>query len=687
VSFEGIITNQEVSMTYRLIGMRPIACALTLLTVAGWAGAALCALEGPDLLSAEAAASLLAEADASPYEGADRLVLFDRTEVEVEGSGLTHVYHHRFVKVLEFAGARAMRALRFDYDPASNLIEIQAVRVHRSDSTFQDIDPVVAADVTAPASGIYWGGRMLVLALPPLEPGDGVEVITYKKGFQIAYLDEGASGASSATSPDEDRYVPPMRGHFYDVVVFQGDLPMLEKRYAVHLPRDKPLQYSLYNGEVMSSLRFGEADLVYTFWKANVPAVDEEERMPELTDVVPKVVMATVPDWPEKSRWFFETNEWVFASDPDIDAMVREVTRGLHADEEKMAALLHWVAQNIRYSGLNMGEGEGYTIHPGAMTFRDRCGVCKDIAGMLVTMLRAAGYDTYAAMTMAGARVEEIPADQFNHCVVALRQQDGRYLMLDPTWASWNRPIWSRWEGEQHYVIGSPEGEDLSAIRAFEPEDNLLCIDSDARILPDGTLEGTFAMRGKGISDGRLRGVAAYNPKRDVRGYLEGWLSEISERAELVEFTLGDHRDFTRDATLRLTYRVPQFADLWEDDLVFRSPALLLVGDNSRLVRLLGMPDDEEREYPVFMWAPQKVQIEETIRVPREYEVEEPESWSLEESLASASLSWEAKQHMLDLQAEVSLDRRLIPVADYPGVRSVAEDFKEKAGVELYAVR
>jgi hypothetical protein len=650
---------------------------------------ALGALEGPGLLSPEAAIGLLAEADASPYEGADRLLLFDHTQVEVEKSGLSHVYSHHFVKVLEYGGARVMRALRFDYDPASNLIEIRAVRIHRADSTYHDVDPEAAIDVTAPASGIYWGGRMIVLGLPALEPGDGVEVITYKKGFQIAYLDETASGADrgGAASEDEERYIPPMRGHFYDVVTFQGELPMLEKRYTVHIPRDKPLQYSLYNGEVMSSLQFGEDLLTYTFWKEDVPAVDHESRMPDLTDVVPKVVMATVPDWEEKSRWFFETNEWVFASNPEIDAMVGEITAGLRTDDEKIAALLHWVAQNIRYSGLNMGKGEGYTIHPGSMTFRDRCGVCKDIAGMLVTMLRAAGYETYAAMTMAGARVEEVPADQFNHCVVALRQEDGDYLMLDPTWAPWNRPTWSRWEGEQHYVIGSPEGEDLCAIRPFEPDENLMHIESEGSILADGTLEGTMKMTGKGISDGRIRGVAAYNTKRDMRGYLEGWLGEISDMAELVDVTLSDHRDFTRDASIEIKYRVSRFADLWGEDLVFRSPALLLVADNSRLVRLLGMPDDEEREYPVFMWAPQRVEIEESLRLPREYEVEEPESWEKTEALASASLTWEPEKHMLDLKAEVSLDRRLVPVEDFPGARDVAEEFTDKARTELYAVR
>jgi hypothetical protein len=638
-------------------------------------------IEVPSLLEPEEAIEMLTEADASPYEGADRLVLFDRTVVDVEESGLSHVYHHSFVKVLELEGTRALRALRFDYDPASNMIEIRSVRIHRADSTLLDVDPANAVDVTAPADyGIFWGGRMLVLSLPPLEPEDGLEFITYKKGFQIAYLDEDGP-------EDEERYIPPMRGHFYDVVMFQGNLPVVEKMYTVHVPKHKPLQYSQYNGEVMSSLRFDDERLTYTFWKEDVPVVKSEQRMPDYQDVLPKVVMATVPDWPEKSRWFFETNEWVFASTPEIDEMVKQITADLRTDDEKIAALLHWVAQNIRYSGLSMGEGEGYTIHPGEMTFRDRCGVCKDIAGMLVTMLRSAGYETHAAMTMAGARVEEIPADQFNHCVVALKQERGDYLMLDPTWAPWNNPIWSRWEGEQHYVIGSPEGEDLCSIPAFAPEDNLMAIRSEARILEDGTLEGTFFMEGEGISDGRLRGILAYRPRQDAGRYLEGWLSGISDRAELISFSLSDHRDFARNTALRMEYRIPRFADIWQDDLVFKSPGLLLVAENGSVSRLASVPDDEEREYPVFMWAPQKIIIEEAIGLPPGYEMEDPQGWSKEEDLASASLEWNANGRGLGLRVEMSLDRRLIPLEAYPGVRDVAKELKEEAKTELFAVR
>ena len=67
---------------------------------------------------------------------------------------------------------------------------------------------------------------------------------------------------------------------------------------------------------------------------------------------------------------------------------------------EKIAVLTHWVADNIRYAGISMGKGEGYTLHDTKMNYTDRCGVCKDIAGTLVSFLRMAGFEL-SAMTMA----------------------------------------------------------------------------------------------------------------------------------------------------------------------------------------------------------------------------------------------------------------------------------------------
>lgn len=619
-----------------------------------------------------------AAGDSVRWPDADAVAVLDRTDVDVEPTGLGHVRRHRMVKVLTPEGAVSTSTLRFDYDPASNMIRIDSVAVHRHDGRRERIDPAAARDLPAPADMIYWGARMKLLTVPRLDVGDAVEMWTYKKGFQIAYLDD-APGA--ATDEGEERYIPPMRGHFYDVVLFQEDIPLLEKTYRLRVPRDKPVQYGVYNGSLRSSLVFAPGALVYTWQAREVAAHVAEPRTPDATDILPKVVLATVESWEEKSRWFHAVNEPVFEADAAIRAKVREVTASCRDDDEKMAALLHWVAQEIRYSGLSMGKGEGYTLHPGIMSYEDRCGVCKDIAGMLVTMLRAAGYTTYPVMTMAGSRVEAIPADQFNHCVVAVERPGGGFTMLDPTWAPFDRATWSRAEGEQNYVIGSPRGEGLARIRTFAPEECAMTIRSEARIDAEGTLDGRLHMAGVGSSDSRLRGLFGETPLDQRRGVAASLLRGLGPGAEVTGVDFADPRDFSRDMEVDLRYRVRGYASANDSILLFVPPGPRMLASAPRLCRALafgeGDGDGADRKHEALLWFPQRVELREDLVLPGGFAIAGSRRTSnLDEKAAALALEATPEGARLRTTLEVVTKKRTIPAAEWKGGVAVVDSLK-----------
>lgn len=603
---------------------------------------------------------------ADGWKSDDLVTLFDSTRVEVEPSGLTHRHHRRLVKVMSEAGGRQMASIRFDYDPASNLIEIRRVRIHRTDGRYEDIDPLLARDGFAPAHSIYWGARMKVIALPRLRPGDAVETITYKKGFLIAYLLEAGG--------EDERYIPPMRGHFYDSILFGDAHPFKIKHYEVILAREKPLQFATYNGEIYAAQSFTDSTLAYQWWSIDQDAVDYEPRQPGRSDFVPKVVMATVDDWPEKSRWFFEVNDPVFAWNEAIQEKVDELTEGLDSAEEKWAALTHWVADNIRYSGLSMGKGEGYTIHPSTMTWEERCGVCKDIAGMLVTFVRAAGYTSYPAMTMAGSRVEAVPADQFNHCVVAVRQDDGSYVMLDPTWVPRYRDVWSKAEGEQHYVIGSPEGEELTAIRSFEAHESPLHVELKTKIEKTGDLRGEIAMVGEGYLDGRLRRMLAGEHERDWDRAMARLLSAISPAVQITESEYADFRDYREPMRMRASFHIPGYAAITDSTCDFRSPSLRLLQGCGGFVRFIGLAPAPDRKHPALFWATSLVDIEEQLELPAKYEFPaEPADSDLDFASGSFLTTTETKGKRRTSHLRLALLKRTVPAAEWADLVAIAD--------------
>ncbi len=608
------------------------------------------------------------------YEDADLATVFDSTVVQVEASGLSHVTNHKLTKILTWDGAKQMTALRLDYDPASNFFEAKRIAIHRADGRFEEVNVDNPLDHPQPQRMIYWGPRMKVYELPRLNPGDAVEIQTYMKGFLIAYLEEELFG-----NEDDERFIPPMRGHYYDSILFQEGNPIREKVYTIKLLRSMPGQYRVYNGEVFSSLTFEDDMLVYTFWMKDMPAVEHEPRQPGASDFVPKVVMATVRDWPEKSRWFFEVNDDILMPDEEVSNKAHEIVKGFKTDDEKIDEILHWTAQNIRYSGISMGKGEGYTLHSGMMSLSDRCGVCKDIAGMSIALLRGLGYTVYPAMTMAGSRVEMTPADQFNHCVVAIKKEDGSYRMIDPTWAPYAMDTWSPAEGEQHFVIGSPEGEDRMAIRSYEAEENLTRVALEGEINKDGDLTGTITIDGTSYGDTRIRRGIAYRPVEFREAMFSDWVARISPEAEFLGYSETDIDDLYKPYRLKINFRAPGYALKVDGQMMFTPIAANFVQHHPRTFDLgYEYGDREERTNPMHVWNTRQVVLTESIKLPSGYSLSNnPEPVEFGGDWASCDTEVNLDGKTFTTRIDYKIKQRTIPAEYYDQVKGSYDKVKE----------
>ncbi len=617
------------------------------------------------------AIDLVEQAGDHEMHNADYIIVKDEAINRMKDTGVTYVESYVLYKVLTQAGAKQLAVLRWNFDPQSSFVRVEEINVIR-DGKKIPVDVSTVHDLPAPQRSIYWSDRIQTIQLPRLHVGDGIEVKVFKKGYTYALLDN--------STPSDERYIPPMEGEYFDIVLFEANVPTLSKKYVLTIPRtreetgeDRRLQAQVYNGGILSSVRYTADSTFYAWWDEDIPAATHEPRQPDQSDFAPKVVMSTAESWEAKSRWFFDVNLNQFEPTPAITEKVNEIfdEAGISngTEEEKAFALVHWVAQNIRYSGQTMGEGEGFTLHTGEMIFWQRHGVCKDIASMLISMMRAAGMDSYAAMTMAGSRIEDLPADQFNHSVCALRKADGSgWEMYDPTWVPYNHNIWSRLETEQNYLIGTPEGEDMDTIAYSPPKESPLHATHTAQILDDGTLEGTFRFEGEGALDSRLHRLVNHKLTTQ-QDYLGAVLAPISNAVTDVKFKYHALEDFSRGMWVEISYKVPDYALKVGDGFEFKSPLMQVIPNHTYLFRAAETTWDEERKTDVFLYYTQWVDAEENIELPRGYEVvDTPMIEEVDETYASMK-GWSetSRKKGLTVHMQAKVKRRQIPPDDYKG--------------------
>jgi hypothetical protein len=605
-----------------------------------------------------------AAGDATIYPNDNLVVVFDSIKVDVKETGLSYVLTHTLTKVLNAKGAIDLSVVKFGYDPLSAYVDIRKVVIYKKDGTIRNLDMKDVLDYPAPARMIYWGAREKMIGVGRLDPGDAVEVIEFKKGFTYALLDQGED--------DDSKYIPPMKGHYYDIVDFWSGSPVKMKVYEIALPKDKPIQYKVYNGEVQSSELIRDDKTVYTFTKKDIVPFKSEPHGVSNSDIATKLLLSTSPDWFAKSRWFYKVNEdfGSFDDTPEIQAKVNNILKGATNELDSVSLLTHWVADEVRYSGISMGCGEGYTLHKGAMTFNDRCGVCKDKAGMLITMLRAAGFKSYPAMTMAGSRIDYIPADQFNHSVTIVKLKDGKYHLLDPTWVPFDRELWSSAEQQQQYLMGVPEGADLATTPLSPPENHYLKIDTKSSLSADGTVTGTMTLTAEGQSDAGIRGMFRNFNKTQWNQNVEKEILKISPLAEVTNIEYTDPINY-QAGPIRITieYRIPEYALVSGNQVLFTPVTASNVFKNyqSHLFFETWM---KERKYSFRDRCSRLVELNESIQLTgNSNSIYLPETKTTSGNVCSFQGGYNWKDHTLTLNEKIVLGKRVYDAKDWPEFR------------------
>ncbi|MCI2083170.1 MAG: DUF3857 domain-containing protein [Bacteroidales bacterium] len=613
------------------------------------------------------------------YAGYDALVELDSTHVSVKENGSGTFDICRRIKFLTGKGALDNRAIVYGYDPLTAFACFKEARIIHTDGEVTPVDISDACDYAGPANMIYWGSRQIMLEIGRMSAGDVLEYEIEKKGFTYALLADGGNYfymKDNKPDYDESRFIPPMYGQFYDIVPLWVDTPTVRKVYTGTFPSSMKIISNVYNGKCDEKVEESDGGEIRTYTMTDLFPLIGEKGQVDWYDCGPMLLISSTPTWETKSKWFNHVNEEYgsFKAYGPAQKKVDEIIKGKKTDMEKISALTHWVADNIRYAGLTMGKGEGYTLHSCKMDYTDRCGVCKDIAGTLISFLRMAGFEAYPAMTMAGSKImHDVPVDHFNHCVVVCKLSDGTYMPLDPTWVPFTRELWSSAEQQQNYLPGIPEGSNLRETPLSPAADHYLRISSSSKLSADGTLKGTVTVSAEGQTDRYMRRIFTSGWQSQWKGEMESQLLAVSPLAKLVKVDWGkDPKDYlSGPLSITFTYEIPRYAVLGVGHEMMFKPLSLNNFYNSLKTYLRFDRSLETRKYGFKDACSREVDIVDVVKVPRGYSmVDEPREASSDGTAASFKGSLTCKGGRITLTQTLKLNKRVYEASDWEAFRN-----------------
>ena len=508
------------------------------------------------------------------FPDADAVTVNEIERVKYNPDGTYEQTDECWTKILTEKGRRSESSMSLDYSKRYGTAAIVYVGVIGTDGTEREIDVSATmkeqTDNSSMSANIYDPlDRVITCTIPGLRIGETLHVKTMRRTTQPRCKDKWA-----------------------DLSVMEWSHPIVRSTYEVTAPASRPLKkIAIRNplGNVVTNVtKLADGSLVYTFTATNSAQAFPEPDMPPLYTQVQNIRVSTAADWPEISKWYWDLCAPHLAkTNAAMIAKVRELTAPstqtlTNSPAQTLKSIFKFVSQEVRYMGLTMEDtSPGYAPHDVDITFNNRYGVCRDKAGLLVAMLRLAGFKAFPVLIHVGAKLDpEVPQPFFNHAIVAVEEgveqrcrctEEGSnihcrptpltytYILMDPTNEN-TKDLFPSYLCNNSYLVCRPEGEDLATSPVPPPEENDLGIESKATLSRDGSMFFETAIALGGINDTMYRGaLVKRTPEERVKTF-ERILKMSVAGAELVkcEIEPKDLRDTSVPMSVKLAAKFPE---------------------------------------------------------------------------------------------------------------------------------
>jgi transglutaminase-like putative cysteine protease len=520
------------------------------------------------------------------HPNADQVLVDDHILARYEKDGTSVEWDDTFVKVLTEKGRRENSSLSFNFTLPYETRKLLLLQVIKPDGRVLPVDVEaqirVMIDPSQMGSNIYNpNSKVLQAGVPGLEIGDMVRYVSFAE-------------TTKARVPST----------WSDYQIFEYTSPIRRYTYEVHAPKELPLRSIVMKDEVENTVTHTKTEtkdrIIYKWEARDVPQIFTEPNMPAFYTVVHRLLVSTIPDWKDISKWYWSVSEPRYATDQAIRDKVRELVGATTDPMEKINVLFRWVSQEIRYMGITVeAEAPGYEPHDVTLTFHNRHGVCRDKAALLVVMLREAGLKAYPVIIHNGPKKdEEVPQPYFNHAVVAVQLVEDEYVLMDPTDEN-TKELFPAYLCNQSYLVARPDGDRLRVSPIVPASENMMLIETTARLAANGKLSGESLLSFHGINDNAYRGHFSGIKPEERRKFFDGVIKRVVAGGRLTELKISPEN--LQDTTAPLSVMLRFEAD---DVLVSGSEAVMLplpsMGADVGIVNfILGRLGLEKRKYPL----------------------------------------------------------------------------------------
>jgi len=548
------------------------------------------------------------------------------------------------VRVKTDAGVQHWGVLSFPFQSASQMLEIDYVRVRKPDGTtvvtppenVQDLD----SEITRSAP-FYSDLREKHVAVKGLAKGD---VLEYSAHWHT----------TKTLTP----------GEFWFLYSFHHDGIVLKERVEIKVPRERAVKVK--GPQATQSVTTDRDSRIYTWTYSKLQNTSEEgNEQKKQTEAAlgrvpaPDVQISSFQTWEEVGRWYWSLQKDRVEPTAAIRAKAAELTKGLIDDSAKLQALYNFVSMQYRYIGIAFGIGR-YQPHAADDILTNNYGDCKDKHTLLASLLQASGIPLYPALISSSWQLDpEVPSPaQFDH-VIGYLPQDKSAVWIDttPEVAPFgflvtrlrNKPALVMLEDKSVQLINTPPDPPFRGSQNFQIEGKL----SDT-----GTLEAKVEYTVRGDSELSLRSAFRRTPQTQWNELVQQISYALGYAGTVKDITASAPETTREPFHFAYSYNRKDYPD-WTNRQ-FTVPGLPFYMPVAR----------DDAKDPVWLGPPQETVSNSKVELPSGYKPQVPTNVDLKYDFAEYHASYSANQNVLIAKRQVVIKLHEVPVAELDDYRS-----------------
>lgn len=587
-------------------------------------------------------------------ESGSAVVLLDQTDLVVAADGQARSSRRYAVRLRDRAG-RDAAAVQEVYVPGTDNVRLIRGWLMRADGTVRELGHREVRDVALVNNDVYNDVRVRTLSvIDEVAPGD-------------LFLAEVEGDARLLFAQIEW----PMQGRW----------PTAVARRSLTLPPGWRADAVMFNAPALDPRRDGAT---LTWELTGLPALPEEEAMPPLTDLTPRLAISIhgpdgaaaagqFEDWGQVSAWLHDLSAGSTLPSDIVAAKARSLTKSAATEIDRVKAVAAYL-QRVQYVSIQTGVGRGGGYRPRAprLVLERNYGDCKDKAALMRAMLASVGITSHLVAIFAGdrnyVRPEWPTPQQFNHVILAVsigqlpadvtsaleHPRFGRLLMFDPT--DEHTPLGELPLHEQGSLalLVAPAGGALLRMPLAPASRHGVTRTVDGTVDERGVFAGSVRERLTGAPAVRLRARQAMLSAVEFQSSVERRMTTAMPRARLTSLSVGpDGASAVAAVALVASVEATGFAH-FQADLLF----LTLPFD---LGERLEVPAGRRRQ-TAFQVDPRSVVESIRLRLPVGFDIDEmPQAVTLETTFGRYSVTYTIDSgHLIAKRAfEVPLQRIL----------------------------